>query len=170
MSELNALVRTTIVFTNEDRELIKASGKTINDFFSDLLQLYKKMSINNWADGSYIVNEDRYCFINQRNLNQLIKNSKIDDIQEIGRIIGNGFRESLLPQNPNLTMEDLAEHLEKILRWGRICLQNNNQRIVLRDPIISNADFNKNLLESFFAIRLEVSDPNAFRQVFELKD
>ena len=79
-------IRTTLVINSEDRELIKGSGKTISDFFTELLNLYKNMTIDNWTDGSYIIGFDRYCLINKTCLNQILNNFKTD--KKVGEIIG----------------------------------------------------------------------------------
>lgn len=168
MSERNSSFRTTILLDNEDRELIKKSGKTISDFFADLMIIFKRMSINNWTDGLYMI-DDRFCLINQRNINQFINKSN-EDLQNMGRIIGKGFRETIVLENPEITIKTLSDHLNKLLRWGRVCIQNNNKRIVFREPIIPKVEFNRGFLESFFNMNLEVSDPNEYRQVFEVKN
>ncbi len=161
-------IRTTIVLHEKDRQLIKDSGKTMTDFFTELLNLYRAMSVSTWADGSYVIGQDRFCLVNQRNLQQVVKSSRSSD-KDLGVIVGRGFRESLVLQESRVTMDMLAERFNKLLRWGRICLQNNYKRIVLRDPIIPEVEFNRTFLESYFDVTLEVSDPNTYRQVFEVK-
>lgn len=162
-------IRTTVVLSEKDRQLIRDSGKTVTDFVGELIALYRGMSVSAWTDGSYVIGMDRFCLINQRNLHQILDNAKASNKKELGTVMGRGFRESLTLQEPKANMDALAERFNKTLRWGRICLQNNYKRIVLRDPIVPEVDFNKNLLENYFEVSLEVTDPNTYRQVFEVR-
>lgn len=162
-------IRTTLVLNEKDRQLIRDSGKTVTGFFGELLSLYKAMSVNTWTEGSYVIGMDRFCLLNQRNLHQILGIAKTSHKEELGALVGRGFRESLALQESKADMDTLAERFNTILRWGRVCLQNNYKRIVLRDPIVPEVDFNKNLLENYFGVRLGVTDPNTYRQVFEVK-
>ncbi len=163
-------IRTTVVLSEKDRQLIRASGKTMTDFFGELLLLYKDLSVNTWTDGSYVIGMDRFCLMNQRNLQRILSSCRTSDKKELGSAIGTGFRESLVMEESRISMDELVERFNKMLRWGRICSQNTHRRIVLRDPIVPDVDFNKSFLEHYFGVSLEVADPNTYRQVFEVKD
>jgi len=166
-------VKTTLFLSEEDRETVRRSGKTVEHFFGELMSLYRLLTMDRWSEGVFYHGYIRVCFLRAENLNFLIENLKIEDLRSVGRKVGEktfpvakhylGW-DSRDPKN----RQRFVQAFNMVLGWGR--LQSGDHMIVVEKPIINKPEFLMGYLEAVLNLDLEWVEAYPDRQVFLIKD
>ena len=165
-------VKTTLFLSEEDRETVRRSGKTVEHFFGELMRLYRLLTMDRWSEGSFYHGYIRVCFLRAETLNYLLENSKFEDLRSVGREHGEkmllAFKyafdwEVADPKN----RERLTQTFNMRIGWGQVRL--NKHTVVVENPIFSKPDFLMGYLEALLNLDLELAEAYNDRHVFLIK-
>jgi hypothetical protein len=164
------LNKSTVFLSPEQRRVIEKSGKSIQQFYSDLTDLYASHDMDKWRRGHLYHREARMVFMRVDNMNQLLQ--LLPNSYEAGRKLGEKTREI------NLVMWDQEgvepTHRDVLLRfmsdvsgWG-VFTQLKPDKIVLESPALKDEAFVRGFLEGAMTNKLRTVYVDPDRLVFQL--
>jgi hypothetical protein len=164
-------IKSTIFLTKENREIVKASGKTVQGFFEDLFDLYVAHDMGSWRRGHLFHRQTRILVVRGDFLDRILND--VSDPYDMGKKIGEsawttvkvmwGF-DAKGPGN----RKRYFELRNKISGWG-IFSEPSEGTIIVESPAMSSSEFLRGYLEGVFSIRLRTVEATADRIVFQVE-
>jgi len=166
------VIKSTVFVSPEQRKLIAKSGKTLQQFFTDLLSMYVSHSMGKWRLGHVYHQEARMVFMRAKNMNQLLE--LLPDPYKAGRILGEETRRinlaiwNLDGTNPG-HREILLKTVNGLSGWG-IFSHPEPDKLVLESPAFTNEAFVRGFVEGALGDRkLRSTLATATRLIWQLE-
>lgn len=164
MSPRNQSVkRTTIILDEDEREYIDSlidEGREpgIKPLISKMLDVYRSMRIYDWKfPGEYYIGISRVAFLNVEFLDILLKYIPQEKWKEAGQKLGKMAKVSLEASiDIETTKKEKWPDVFKRLRvqgFGDFYIK--DKFVIIRTPLISNAEFLSGFLETLIGVNLE---------------
>jgi hypothetical protein len=155
--------RTTIILNEEEREYIdslieKGREPGIKPLISKMLDVYRSMRIYDWKyPGEYYIGISRVAFLNVEFLDVLLSYIPEEKWREVGQKIGEITKVSLeasvdIETEKRERWSDVFKKL-RVQGFGDFYLK--DKFVIIRTPLISNAEFWRGFLESLLVVSLE---------------
>jgi len=162
-------IKSTVFVSPEQRKVIERSGKTVQQFFTDLLDVYVRHNMGKWSQGHLYHRDARVVFLRADSLNQLLQ--LLPDPYKAGRILGERAREvNLAIYNLDGTKpagrDTLLRILSNLRGWGVITYLKPN-KFVLESPALNNEAFVRGFFEGVMAARFRTIYADVDRMAFE---
>jgi len=156
--------RTTIILDKEEREYIdsiieKGREPGIKPLISKMLDVYRSMRIYDWKyPGEYYIGISRVAFINAEFIDVLLKYIPQEKWKEAGRKVGEMAKVSLeastdLETTNKEKWPDVFKRL-RVQGFGDFYLK--DKFVIIRTPLISNAEFLCGFLEGLLKVTFEI--------------
>ena len=168
--------RTTIILERSEREYIEQlikDGKEpgIKPLISKMLSIYKNLNIDDWQfPGEYYCGISRIAIVNVEMINIITQFVPKDKWYEVGKRMGDALKVSMQSTIGRDTQK--KENWEQIFR--RLKLQGlgdlylRDKFLLIKTPVINDAEIWQGMLEDLLGIELEVRNPMV-PLVFEIK-
>jgi len=162
-------IKSTVFMSPEQRKVIEKSGKTVQQFFTDLLDVYIRHNMDKWSQGHLYHRDARVVFLRADSMNRLLQ--LLPNPYKAGRMIGERAREvNLAIYNIDGTepagRDTLLQILGNLRGWGVITYLKPN-KFVLESPALSNEAFVRGYLEGVMAARFRTIYADVDRMAFE---
>jgi len=168
--------RTTIILERSEREYIEQlikDGKEpgIKPLISKMLSIYKNLNIDDWQfPGEYYCGISRIAIVNVEMINIITQFVPKDKWYEVGKRMGDALKVSIqstigLDPQKKENWEQIFRRL-KVQGLGDLYLR--DKFILIKTPVINDAEIWQGLLEDLLGIELEVRNPMV-PLVFEIK-
>ena len=156
--------RTTIILDEDEREYIdnlinEGREPGIKPLVSKMLDVYRSMRIYDWKfPGEYYIGISRVAFINVEFLDVLLKFVPENQWREVGQEIGKMAKVSL---EASMDIETATKAKWEVV-FKRLRVQGfgdfylKDKFVIIRTPLISNAEFLCGFIESLIGVTLEV--------------
>ena len=164
--------------SHENREIIKAAGKSLEQFFEDLMEMYRIQTMSGWRSGCFFHDYVRVCIVRADLFDDLVKNLKSNDLLEFGREMGK--KAQLTFKNSFQTLRNLPdaisdfdkariEHFNKRIGWGRISYYDD--LLLVEHPILSGSSlpFFWGYLEGYLSQKLNIIESHVERQLYRIE-
>lgn len=168
--------RTTIILERSEREYIEQlikDGKEpgIKPLISKMLNIYKNLNIDDWQfPGEYYCGISRIAIVNVEMINIITQFVPKDKWYEVGKRMGDALKVSMqstigLDPQKKENWEQIFRRL-KVQGLGDLYLR--DKFLLIKTPVINDAEIWQGLLEDLLGIELEVRNPMV-PLVFEIK-
>jgi hypothetical protein len=168
--------RTTIILERSEREYIEQlikDGKEpgIKPLISKMLSIYKNLNIDDWQfPGEYYCGISRIAIVNVEMINIITQFVPKDKWYEVGKRMGDALKVSIqstigLDPQKKENWEQIFRRL-KVQGLGDLYLR--DKFILIKTPVINDAEIWQGMLEDLLGIELEVRNPMV-PLVFEIK-
>jgi hypothetical protein len=164
------LNKSTVFLSPEQRRVIEKSGKSIQQFYSDLTDMYASHDMDKWRRGHLYHREARMVFMRADNINQLLE--LLPNPYEAGRKLGEKARETSLVMWDREGVEPthqeaLLSFMSNVSGWG-VFAPLKPDKIVLESPALKDEAFVRGFLEGAMTKRLRPVYVDPDRLVFQL--
>jgi hypothetical protein len=168
--------RTTIILERSEREYIEQlikDGKEpgIKPLISKMLSIYKNLNIDDWQfPGEYYCGISRIAIVNVEMINIITQFVPKDKWYEVGKRMGDALKVSIqstigLDPQKKENWEQIFRRL-KVQGLGDLYLR--DKFVLIKTPVINDAEIWQGMLEDLLGIELEVRNPMV-PLVFEIK-
>ncbi len=168
--------RTTIILERSEREYIEQlikDGKEpgIKPLISKMLSIYKNLNIDDWQfPGEYYCGISRIAIVNVEMINIITQFVPKDKWYEVGKRMGDALKVSIqstigLDPQKKENWEQIFRRL-KVQGLGDLYLR--DKFLLIKTPVINDAEIWQGMLEDLLGIELEVRNPMV-PLVFEIK-
>jgi len=162
--------KSTVFLSPEQRRVIEKSGKSIQQFYSDLTDMFASHDMDKWRRGHLYHREARMVFMRADNMNQLLQ--LLPNSYDAGKRLGEKTREI------NLVMWDregieptdrdvMLSFMSNVSGWG-VFTHLKPDRIVLESPALRDEAFVRGFLEGAMAKKLRTVHVDHDRMVFQV--
>ena len=173
--------RTTIILDKEEREYIDSlinEGREhgIKPLISKMLDVYRSMGIYDWKyPGEYYIGISRVAFLNVEFLDVLLSYIPEEKWREVGQKIGEITKVSLEASIDIETekREKWPEVFKRLRVQGFGDFYIKDRFVIIRTPLISNAEFWCGFVESLLSVSLEkrtITPPLVFEIITKVTD
>lgn len=168
--------RTTIILERSEREYIEQlikDGKEpgIKPLISKMLSIYRNLNIDDWQfPGEYYCGISRIAIVNVEMINIITQFVPKDKWYEVGKRMGDALKVSMqstigLDPQKKENWEQIFRRL-KVQGLGDLYLR--DKFLLIKTPVINDAEIWQGMLEDLLGIELEVRNPMV-PLVFEIK-
>ena len=164
-------VKATLYISEDKREMIRRSGRSLEEYFNHLYEDHVRFSMDKWSDGAFWVGYLRVCLFRAETVNMIISRLENDAVVDVGFKVGMDEKTYVMFDCDLEPVDDesrlrMLERVNSLYGWGLFTLRNSV--VIVSQPVFSGHYFFQGFLEGYLDLELHPLESFPDRLTFQV--